>query len=285
MKIQDKVFKKGNTIINKFSNFKEIIIYKKDFEYSEGTDVFIDKDTGEVLKSNIDRARKFYKDDNGVLHPLNDSVKIEDIQQTISNSCKRSKDNFYGYALCNKWRYFITLTYSPKKVNKDNEEELKYCWELFRKKLQYISKDVKIICCPERHKSGKLHLHALIGDIDLTKKLTPAVNPKNNKPIYSKYGQRVYNISLWEYGFTTCVQLDNDYNDLQVANYLISYVTKQNNIGYNNKKYYRTHNLNFKNKEIFRLDWTEKIDIELANNVYKDTDILTIYRIYNTPQK
>jgi len=285
MNIENKVFVRGNTIINKFLEFTEILIYKQPFEYSVGSDIYCDLETGEITKRQIYRARRFIKDKNGVLQPLRDSTKIQDIQKSIYNSCKRAKDNFYGYALCNKWRYFITLTFSPKKVDRDNEDELKYCWLKFRQRLQYINKDVKILCCPERHKSGKLHFHALVGNIDLNPYITPAFNSKNGKPIKSRYGQQVYNIDLWKYGFTTLVELDREYNELQVANYLINYITKDGNIGYNKKKYYRTHNLDFKNKEIFLLNWVDQCELVGDYKPYKKTDRFIVYRIYNEPEK
>lgn len=285
MKIKNKVFVRGNTIVNKFSEFTEVIIYKRPFDYFVGNDVYCDLETGEITKRQVDRVRRFIKDENGVLQPLRDSEKIQDIQKSIYNSCKRAKDNFYGYALCNRWRYFITLTFSPEKVDRNDDEELKYCWKKFRERLRYINRDVKILCCPERHKSGQLHLHALVGNVDLSSYITPAVNPHNNKFIKSRYGRQVYNIKLWEFGYTTLVELEENYNELQVVSYLISYVTKDNNIGYNKNKYYRTHNLNFKNKEIYLLDWVDQCELVGEVKPYKSTDRFTVYRIHNEPIK
>lgn len=284
MKIKNRAPVKGNTIINKFSEFTEIIIYKQPFDYFVGSDVSLDLETGEIMKRKVHRTRRFVKDENGVLCPVRDNEKIEDIQRSIFNSFKRAKDNIYGYALCNKWRYFVTFTFDPKKVNRNDDEELKYCWKKFRRRLQYINKDVKILCCPERHETGELHLHALVGNIDLMPYITPAVNPHNDKFI-SRYGKQVFNLKLWEFGFTTLVELERDYNEFRVASYLIKYITKDGNVGYNKKKYYRTYNLDFKSKEIFLLGWVEQCELVGEVKPYKSSDRFTVYRIYNAPVK
>lgn len=273
----------GNTVINKNLDFTEIIFYKDDFIYSLGNNVFVDTETGEIIKNDVDRSRKLIQEGD-ILRPLADTVTIESIKKTIFNSAKRAKDNYFGYAYNNRWDYFLTLTFNPQKYD-TSDANLKYLWGIFRKKIQYIEPKVKILCVPERHKSGVLHFHCLIGDINLDKYLVPAINPHTGKQIKSrKYNSLIYNIKLWSYGYSTVAKIDNSkISQETVANYLIKYVGKDTSIGYNQKKYYRTNNLDFKNKEVVRLTENQKqelINSLLAVNV-KETDKFIVYRIYD----
>lgn len=276
-----------NVVKNTFDNFVEVCYYKESFSVTTGNYGGIDEETGEVFIKglNCDRSRKF-KEENGVLVPIKDSVKIFQVQNTIKNSRKRALDNIFGYALSNDWNYFLTLTFDPNEVDRDNEEEVKNAYSLFRKKLQYRNPAVKILAIPERHpKSGKLHFHCLVGDIDLEKFLNRAYNPKNGKPLFSN-GRAVYNLSLFDFGFSTCVKTDS--NKLKVANYLTKYITKDfGTLGYNKKSYFATHNLNFKNKEFFMVKETDIQEMNsLINNglaiLYKETDKMVVYR-YELP--
>lgn len=270
---------KINTIINNYTDFTEIVFYKSVFAIPDSTVV-----------SDVDRSRKFIRDENNVLIPRDNTVSFEDYNITMFDSAKRAKDNFYGFALANNWHYFLTLTFDPKKVDRNDEIALRYCWKLFRQKLQYISKNVKILCVPERHpSSGKIHFHALIGDIDLSDKLSNAVNVKTGEKLKSKFGDTVYNIDLWEYGYSTCIDLlARGYDKCRVANYLIGYCTKENDIiGYNKKRYYRTRNLAFKNKVVTYMTKGELFDTvcDMSVQLVKDNEKFTVYRIDNALKK
>lgn len=274
---------KYNVVKNTFKDFIELVVYKEDKTLVSGN---FDFETGECFVKEIDRSRKFFED-NGVLKPLTDSQQIEKLQNTIKSSRKRALDNLFGYALCNKWKYFVTLTFSPTYVDRDNDDDVKYHYSLFRQKLQYYFKDVKILAIPERHPtSGKLHIHALVGNCDLDSYLSRAINPHTNKQIYSN-GRVVYNLTLFDFGYSTLVKCDD--NQLKVVNYLTKYIVKDfGNLGYNKKTFFRTHNLDFKNKEFYKFN--EQSEIEFFKTysdflkVYKETDDCIIYR-YELPFK
>ena len=94
----------------------------------------------------------------------------------------------------------------------------------------------------------------------------------------------MYNIRLWHYGFSMVAQIDKDKTSQQVvANYLIKYVGKETSIGYNQKKYYRTNNLDFKNKEVLNISKEQRQ--ELINSLFavnvKETEKIIVYRVYN----
>lgn len=273
----------ANTVINKNLDFTEVIFYKKEFIYSLGNNVFVDTETGEIIKkNNVDRTRKLIQDGD-ILRPLADTVTIESIKKSIYNSYKRAKDNYYGYAYNNRWSYFLTLTFDPKKYD-TSDASLKYLWQKFRQKIQYLEPKVKILCVPERHKSGVLHFHCLVGDINLDKYLVPAVNSRTGKQIKSRrYNSLIYNINIWTYGYSTVAKIDNnEASQGKVINYLIKYVGKDSSIGYNQRKYYRTNNLDFRNKEVVFLTENEKQDLinSLLAVHMKETDRFIVYRIY-----
>jgi len=166
---------------------------------------------------------------------------------------------------------------------------LKRCWTAFVERLKdKLGKKIKVIAVPERHESGQLHFHALIGNVDIDYYLRPAVDPRRekktyNKPLLTKYGDRIYNLKLWKHGFSTVVKIRPTDNYLQVANYLIGYTTKSGNIGYNKKRYYRTHNLEYSDKELFLFDDDMKHGI--INSIFavehKDNDLMTVYRVFD----
>lgn len=274
---------KYNVVKNTFKDFIELVFYKEEKTIVSGN---FDFETGEYFVKEIDRSRKFFED-NGVLKPLKDSQQIEKLQNTIKSSRKRALDNLFGYALCNEWQYFVTLTFNPTYVDRDNDEDCKYHYSLFRQKLQYYFKDVKILAIPERHPtSGKLHIHALVGNCDLDSYLFRAINPHTNKQIYSN-GRVVYNLTLFDFGYSTLVKCDK--NQLKVVNYLTKYIVKDfGNLGYNKKTFFRTHNLDFKNKEFYLYNPKKKKDfLNLYSDfiqVYKETDDCIIYR-YELPFK
>lgn len=194
-------------------------------------------------------------------------------------------------------------------INRNNDDIMKLLWHRFQDNIKHRFRDIKILCNPERHPtSGCLHFHAILGNCDLSKFMTPAVdsseflwewkngekvfkkdesgnkipNPKFGKPIKSKYGEQVYNLSCWNFGFSTCVKLPRKNNKLRVVNYLIKYVSKSNNMGRFQNRYYRTHNLNFKNKLITKM--TEYEFNKHVNNMfaieYKDNAKMKVYRVY-----
>ena len=281
---------KKNVIINKFSNFTEVVIYKQDYKYSINNSHTLTpagnliRTLNEYISSN---DKKFYLDEFGEIKSFNKNgrnwrfneegvliknkpnVSLLDLGNTIEKSRKRALDNFLGYAFCNEFNYFITLTFSSNNIDRENENLIKNCWFSFRKKLKRIFPDIKILLVIERHKNGCNHFHGLLGNCNLDNYLSPALNNslQNNgknylKPIYNKYGQQVYNFKsiFFPYGFSTVFKLDKKSNKDKMVNYMSKYMTKDsNNIDYQKHTYFRTHNLKFK----------EKIITDLASEEYR----------------
>ena len=276
-------FKKNtaNTVINRFEDFDEICFYKSNFRVN----------TGQIVSDDVDRTRKWLKSENGVLIPKDDSAKIEKLQKCLFDSRKRALDTLFGYVLCNKWDYFVTVTFKHGKHNKLSDEAVKYQWQKFRQQLQYKYSDIKILLVPEDTPTGNhgMHFHGFIGNADIGEYLCPARNnDKTSKNygdfLYTKYGDPIFNFmkKLTNVGFTTVVKL-KDNNRLKLVNYMTKYMHKNSsNFEYNENSYLHTYNLNFKDKEL--ANFTDKEKAELVTNLlavpYKETDKMVVYRIF-----
>ena len=132
------------------------------------------------------------------------------------DSLKRAKDKIQDIVLCNKFDYFVTLTFNPRKVDSFNVEEVKKAMK------NWLNNGVKrrnysYIAIPEYHKSGRIHLHALMsGDLRLVDS-----GHRHNEKI-------IYNIEDWQekFGFCTAIPIDGNINSL--GYYITKYITKGN---------------------------------------------------------
>lgn len=274
-KTQGKPFRKwekANTIINNYPDGSfELIRYKHDFDYMY--------EAGNLPSK--DRVRKMIKE--GAYWTPVDGFDVADIQASIASSSKRSKDTMYGYVLSNDWQYWVSLTLSPKEVDRYDDDAVKALWRRFQRICKYNNPDCKILVIPERHKDGALHFHALMSDIDLN--LSPAVD-KNGKLKKDSFGNPTFNVNSWDFGFSTAAIIPPDNNNLRVANYLVKYITKDGNIDYNAKRYYHTLNLEFKNKVISYLSEEEFAKSEFKEGLkkIKDNEKMEVY-FYSVQKK
>lgn len=288
---------KANTIINQFSDFDELVIYKKDFPVPDSASV----------NTSIDRARKWFYNDDHILIPKSEDSEIFKLMETIRDSRKRSVDNIYSYALSNDWNYFVTLTFKHGKEMKLSDDLVKQQWKIFRQKLQRYYPDIKILLVPEYTPTGVhgLHFHGFIGNCNFDDKLEFARNNKKNLDIingqhgelsvpnpqygeilYTKFGDLIYNFKK-EFaliGYTTVVKIHKDSNKLKLVNYLNKYISKDNcKLDYNSKAYFHTHNLNSKNK-IVSYFTNEDINNFINEDMFvqvdkvKETDKFIVYR-------
>lgn len=139
-----------------------------------------------------------------------------------SDSVGRAKRKIFDIALLNEWDYFVTLTLDQKEIDRTNAEEVA---KKFRKWLNNMvtRKDLKYIFVFEHHKDKKgIHMHGLVKCDKLN--LSPSVSAKTGRPMYTKSGQRIYDLKDWKYGFTQCIDLYGE--PIHVAKYITKYITK-----------------------------------------------------------
>lgn len=138
----------------------------------------------------------------------------------------RAKIKAFDKILCNPdLDTFATFTLSPKYVTD------RASWDVVYQPLKvWLSNRVsrnslKYVICPERHKKGGIHFHAIMNSSALT--LSPAFNAHTGAPIVHN-GQPLYNIKDFPFGFTSAERIQDAALDREkVAKYIFKYMGKQ----------------------------------------------------------
>lgn len=125
----------------------------------------------------------------------------------------RARSAVRRLALCNEFRWFVTLTINPDLMDSHDPEIV------VKRLSQWCSNQVKrrglrYILVPERHKKGGIHFHGFFTDC------MEAVDSGH----VDKKGHKVYNLPGWSYGFTTAVELYGDYH--AAVGYVCKYIGK-----------------------------------------------------------
>jgi hypothetical protein len=181
-------------------------------------------------------------------------------EHKLWNNIIRARGKVLEYALCNNWDYFITLTLSPEKI--DRQDLKGFVKQLGRwldnySKLKIWSKNIvgeseprkiKYLLIPERHKDGAWHMHGLLKGLPLDH-LTPFTLkdniPKKIKALI-KAGRSIYNWLPYaeRFGWVTAETVrDRD----AVSQYITKYIHKAmilGNMEINRKLYYCSQGLN-----------------------------------------
>jgi len=161
-----------------------------------------------IFKSSCyERINKVYSIQKGTIHePL--------IRNNFDNILK-AKRNIFDIARQNDFDLFITFTLDKLLVDRYSPKDA--CRVL----RNFLSNKVKrnnliYLIIPEYHKDKAIHFHGFIKgkNIDL---IDSGLKTENN--------QTIYNMSQWNYGFSTAVKMD--YNRIKCSNYITKYVTKQ----------------------------------------------------------
>lgn len=134
----------------------------------------------------------------------------------LSRSFRRTRSALYMYARQCVWEYFITLTYSPDKI------ENRYDFSLCMKKVHYWidncrrrkANELLFLLVPEQHKDGAWHVHGLLCN-------TTGLTFTDSGKRYD--GKIVYNLDDWKLGFSTATKVTDTY---KVSNYITKYITK-----------------------------------------------------------
>ena len=132
----------------------------------------------------------------------------------IARSMRRARSRVRRLALSNEFRWFVTLTLSPDKVDRYDAAQV------VRKLSNWCSNQVKrrglqYILVPERHKDGALHFHGFFNDA------LEAVASGHR----DKQGHMIYNLPGWTLGFTAAIEVYGDYAG--AVAYVCKYIGKQ----------------------------------------------------------
>ena len=145
----------------------------------------------------------------------------------------RAKAKCKDYVLSNpELDMMITLTLDKEKIDR-------YSYDIIIKKLNtWLGNRVKrdglmYLIVPETHKDGAIHFHGFVNSksVKLEKSIYKRGDDGKNfiaalHP--TKKGRIIYNISDWDYGFTTAVRIGNtDIDREKTCSYILKYLTKQ----------------------------------------------------------
>lgn len=175
--------------------------------------------------------------------------KSDIVNDVRADSLKRAKDKIQDICLCNDFDYFVTLTFNPEKVDSFNVEQVKTAIKGWLNN-GVKRRGYKYIAIPEYHKSGRIHLHALMsGDFQLVDS-------------GHKLGEKtIFNIADWQerFGYCTAIKITGNINNL--AYYCTKYITKGN-------------------EKIFgRFYWSSRNLLRQPELEYKNCDFADIYQL------
>lgn len=167
---------------------------------------------------------------------LSDQAQEERTRKQIYAIRRRIK----WYALSNDFRWFVTLTFNPEKIDSFNFDIAKNALLKWCRLMRDRYKRFDYLIIPELHKSGAVHFHGLLGDVSAN--FVEATHPRTGKPLV-RHDRQVYNLADWEYGYTDCEQIESPE---RAASYITKYVTTAlltNKEMYNKKRYYNSQGL------------------------------------------
>lgn len=134
--------------------------------------------------------------------------------EDLERSMRRARGKLRRLALANEFRWFVTLTIDPQKCDSfDGAAVVKklnaWCSNMVQRR------GLRYILVPERHKSGRIHFHGFFNDC------MEVVDSGHT----DSQGHKIFNLPQWSLGFTTTIELYDDYT--KAVGYVCKYVGKQ----------------------------------------------------------
>lgn len=171
----------------------------------------------------------------------------EQKERSTTVSMNRTKNQIYAIARANKWDYFVTLTFSPKEVDRKDYSACTKKLSKWLNNLRRLAPDMVYLFVPEQHRDGAWHFHGLFSHVD---RLTFAESGRSTKD-----GQPIYNILNYSLGFTTATKVK--ITDA-VSRYITKYITKDMCImTKGRKRYWVSRNVNRPIEQCFEMDSRE----------------------------
>ena len=137
-------------------------------------------------------------------------------EHSLYSSLNRTRSALYMYARQCDWEYFITLTYSPDKI--DSRYDFSLCMKKAHKWINNCknrkARELLYLLVPEQHKDGAWHIHGLLCN-------TTGLTFTDSGKRYD--GKIVYNLDDWKLGFSTATKVADT---CKVSNYITKYITK-----------------------------------------------------------
>ena len=162
------------------------------------------------------------------------------------DSLRRTETRIADYVLSNNFSLFITFTFSPKKIDRTDENACRKALTQWLKYQKIKNPNLKYLLVPEKHKDGSIHFHGLTENYTPTG-LEQATTPTGIK--LTRTGKPLYNLTHYKLGHSTASPISQE--DLPiVATYIKKYLTKDLSTKLNKKRYWPSKNLNKPTKEV-----------------------------------
>lgn len=214
-----------------------------------------------------------YRVTKRLFYPRSSSVKkdTEPVEKPVGkfdSALSRAKNTVRELALCNRWEYFVTLTFDDRWDRYSLEDRLKE----FLQWVQNLNKQgsyIRYLLVPEFHQDGAVHFHALMSGI------TPSPRPFNWPESVNRKDDGSY-YDIWQeysdrYGYSS-VEAIND--PVAVGFYISKYIIKSLGQAAEFKgvhTYYRSRGL-YKSLEVGNLyheNWQLDKACKFSNDFYK----------------
>lgn len=132
----------------------------------------------------------------------------------VERARRRAASKVRDLALCNDFRWFVTLTLDQQRVDRYD------MGAIMRKVNSWLDNAVRrwglrYVLVPERHKDGAVHFHGFFSDA------VAAVDSGHK----DSGGHAVFNLPQWRFGFTAAIELYGSYSS--AVGYVCKYVRKQ----------------------------------------------------------
>lgn len=181
---------------------------------------------GNTYRLVVSGRSRLFPDDGEVIQPRRNPHRECTSTIRSDDSCRRAASAIRKIALCNEWQFFVTFTFSPKRVDRYNLDDVYRLVAVWLNHQRDLSPNLKYICVPEQHKDGAWHVHALIANFEgKLRKLTLGDKLPARLRRRIKSGGETYVFPSWDKHVGWCtVEPVRDSN--RSATYIAKYLVK-----------------------------------------------------------
>lgn len=138
------------------------------------------------------------------------------------SSISRSKSTVMELALCNEWKYFVTLTLDKNKYDRFNLKKFqKDLSQWVRNYRRLYDADIQYLLIPEMHHDGAWHMHGLMNGIPDNQLFIFELGKHPIDLVYSEY--RRWGNYERKFGFNSVAPV---HNHSAVSRYITKYISK-----------------------------------------------------------
>lgn len=222
----------------------------------------IDKETGEIFP--IERGRLVYNPFTEQVERMTEYKPLPP-EEVARKSCSRTIKAIYDIARCDRWEWFVTLTFNGERVKRYDYDECVKKLHYWLSNMRKLCPDMVYLVVPEQHKDGAFHFHGLFKDCE---GLQFRFSGKRDKK-----GRRIYNIGQYRWGWTTATKI-TDFR--RASSYLCKYITKELCVvTKGRKRYWASRNVNRPDVNEFLID-SDLLDLAVIALSHDDAYVKSI---------